>query len=233
VSAESAGREQRALVTVDNVTKAFRREDIDVQALRGASLTAAEGEFVALIGESGAGKSTLLNLIGGLEKADSGTIQVDGTEVTTLSDQELADYRRENIGYVFQSFHLLPALTVMENVMLPLAPLPLTKAEREERCLAAVEAARIAHRGSHLPSELSGGEQQRASIARALVNNPRLILADEPTGQLDATTGQQVIDLLRALVSERKCTVITASHDRTMAEMADRTVAMVNGEVIA
>jgi ABC-type lipoprotein export system ATPase subunit len=219
------------LILVESACKTFHRDGADIRAMDQVNFEADRAQLVAIVGPSGAGKSTLLNVLGGLDRLDAGRITVDSLDISSLPEERMADYRRETVGFIFQAFHLMPTLSVAENVMMPLVPRRLRPEDRLHLTQEALEAAGIAHRATHLPRELSGGEQQRAAIARALVNRPRLILADEPTGQLDATTGERVIELLERLVAERGCTVIAASHDRSIASRAHRTLAMTDGKL--
>ncbi len=195
-----------------NISKSFEREGETVTALQRVSFTVTAGELLGLQGASGAGKSTLLNIIGGLERPTSGLVTVAGLRLNDLSDNELAAYRRNTVGLVFQSAHLLPSLTLFENVMLPLIPVPMAEADKAARVAEVLETANIAHRAGHLPGELSGGEQQRAAVARALVNDPEMLLADEPTGELDRANADKILALLAALNDQGR-TVIIASHD--------------------
>ncbi len=193
------------------------------------SLDVAAGQFLALMGPSGSGKSTLLHLIGGIEAADSGTITIDGTDITRLSRKRLAQYRR-SIGFVFQSYHLLPALPALDNVMAPLLPYH-TSFDKQARAAHLLDAVGLAGRHDALPSRLSGGQQQRVGIARALINNPGLLLADEPTGNLDSHSGSAVLELITRLRAERGTTIILATHDPAIAAQADRTIHIADGHI--
>jgi putative ABC transport system ATP-binding protein len=195
-----------------DITKRFERNGHTVIAIEGVSFALDAGDLVGLQGPSGSGKSTLLNIIGGLERPTDGEVIVAGTRLNDLSDTELARYRRSTVGFVFQSAHLLGSLTVFENVMLPLIPIPGPEAEKTSRVHEALETVNIAHRADHLPAELSGGEQARAAVARAIVNNPHVLLADEPTGELDRNNADNILALLGGL-NDEGCTVIIASHD--------------------
>ncbi len=203
----------REYISLRAVTRIYQRAHSQLAALRDVSLSIGEGEFVGVTGHSGAGKSTLLNLIGGLDRPSGGSVVVGGTDLGALDEDALAVYRRQTVGFVFQNASLVPALTVLENVMLPLVPLPDAEADKLRRVEDALAEANIEHRASHLPGELSGGEQQRAAVARAMVNDPRLILADEPTGELDAENAGRILALLERLNRQGR-TVIIASHDR-------------------
>ena len=211
------------------VSKSYKRGRETVRVLDDVDLAVAPGERVALIGPSGSGKSTLLHLAGGLADPDGGSVHVDGTPMATRSLRERADLRRRHIGFVFQFFHLLPALSVVENVALPLV----LDGDRRATPRAAemVDRVGLAPRADHLPSELSGGEMQRAAIARALIGNPQVLLADEPTGNLDRGTGQEILGILRDLNRQQKLTIVMVTHDLAIAEMADRVVRLVEGRV--
>lgn len=220
-----------SFIELKNVTKIYQTGSEDYAALRGVTLGIESGEFVAIMGPSGSGKSTLLSLIGGLHCATSGSVVVDGIDLGGLGPDRLADFRREYLGFVFQSFYLVPYLTAIENVMLPLAVQPGldgVKPDMAKRALAAVGLAEKAYR---LPSQLSGGEQERVAIARAVVNRPAIILADEPTGNLDTRTGNQVLDILASLNREGR-TVIMVTHSAENAKRADRIIEIRDGEIV-
>jgi predicted ABC-type transport system involved in lysophospholipase L1 biosynthesis ATPase subunit len=222
-------------LVLDGVAKRYRRGDEEVVALAGVDLCVAPGEAVALVGRSGSGKSTLLHLAGGLDVADAGTVRVAGVDVAALSVAARARLRRRQVGFVFQSFHLLPSLTVAENVELPLL---LERdgggtdaSERRRRVAEVLDAVLVAHRAEHRPGELSGGELQRAALARALVARPGLLLADEPTGNLDSTTGAAVLDLLFATVREAGAALVLVTHDEGAASRAGRVVHLRDGRL--
>lgn len=221
------------MITVENLVRVYRGR-APVPALRGVTLQVRDGEFVAIQGPSGSGKSTLLHLIGALDRPTTGRVTVDGVDLSRLNGDALADFRRETIGFVFQMFHLLPALTALENVMLPLWPyrrrLAFDLRARAREMLAAVG---LGARLDHLPGELSGGEQQRVAIARALVNHPKYLLADEPTGNLDAATAQEVVELLAQVRRDHGVTLVLVTHDVTVAAPADRVVHLRDGCVVA
>lgn len=217
-------------VQVEEVSKHFERNGQTVTALDCVSLGIESGELVGLQGPSGAGKSTLLNIIGGLERPSLGDVIIEQRRISTLNDEQLAEYRRQTVGFVFQSAHLLAPLTVFENVMLPLVPDSAPAAEKTARVEEVLETARIAHRATHLPGELSGGEQQRAAVARAIVNRPRLVLADEPTGELDAENAANIIGLLTGLSAEG-VTVIIASHDRRVLDVTGHIIELSGGSM--
>ncbi|MFJ8105297.1 ABC transporter ATP-binding protein [Streptomyces sp. NPDC096132] len=203
-----------------------------VHALRGASFTVGRGELVALKGRSGSGKTTLLHLIGGLDSPQSGRVVLDGTELSALSEGELLELRRDRIGFVFQSFGLIPILTAAENVGVPLRLRRAEPREREERVALLLALVGLADHATQRPAELSGGQQQRVAIARALANRPALLLADEPTGQLDAATGLAVMELLRAVVRSEGVTALVATHDPQLLGLADRVLELGDGEVV-
>lgn len=220
------------MIATENLTKIYT-DGAPVQALDNVTLEIAAGEFVAITGPSGSGKSTLLNLIGTLDRPTSGRVVVDGVDVSTLRGNALADFRRERIGFVFQMFHLVPTLTALENVMLPLIPYRRgLKFRLEERARELLEAMGLGDRLHHLPGQLSGGEQQRVAIARALINTPKVILADEPTGNLDSRAGAEIVALLRQLNREQEVTVLVATHNETVAQAADRVVRLRDGRVV-
>jgi len=211
-----------ALVSVQNVKKSFFRGEIEVPVLTQLSLEVQEGEFVALMGPSGSGKTTLLNMIAGLDKPLEGRVVVAGTDITQLSENELAKWRSRHIGFVFQLYHLIPVLTAFENVELPLLLTKLSKEERKRHVETALKVVGLEDRMDHYPRQLSGGQEQRVGIARAIVTDPTLIIADEPTGDLDATSAQEILDLLDQLNVQFKKTIIIATHDPRAAEKAHR-----------
>lgn len=219
-------------VCVRGLTKSFDSGEARVEALRGIDLDLQRGEFVAVMGPSGSGKSTLLHLIGALDQPTSGSIRLDGVELASLSDDELTLMRRKRIGFIFQAFNLIDVLTAEENVALPLLVDGVPESTAHQRARAALEAVGIAHRRTHFPAKLSGGEQQRVAVARALVTEPLLLLADEPTGNLDSASGEQVMTLLRQLVDERRQTILMVTHDAQQAARADRLVRFRDGTVI-
>jgi putative ABC transport system ATP-binding protein len=199
----------------------------------GVSIAAARGEFIALLGASGSGKSTLLNLIAGLDRPQSGAIVVDGQNLATLNSEELAQYRRHTVGMVFQSFNLVPNMTLYENVELPMRLAEVRRRERKKRAYEALEKVGLSDRVKHRPSEMSGGEQQRAALARALVNRPKILLADEPTGNLDSKTGTEILDLIRGLNRGLQMTVLLVTHERPLAERyADRMIFLGDGKLL-
>ncbi len=211
------------------VTRSYRLEGLSVDALRGVSLRIEAAEFVAVIGPSGSGKSTLMNLFGCLDRPTTGTLRVGGADVSALSDAALARLRNETIGFVFQSFQLLGRTSALDNVALPLVYRGVRRQERRRRAQQALAAVGLTHRAGHRPTQLSGGEQQRVAIARALVGEPRLLLADEPTGNLDSHTGAEVMGLFEQLNSERGVAVVVVTHDLDVAERAHRQVHVRDG----
>ena len=219
------------LYELRRATRVFRRGDATIRALDGVDLTVEPGEVVALEGPSGSGKTTLLQLLGALDRASEGHVRFEGRELGTLGDRELSELRLRAFGFVFQQFNLIPTLTAVENVEAKLAPVGVSRSELRERAAALLEEVGLAERAQHLPPQLSGGEQQRVAIARALVADPRVVLADEPTGNLDSATGAEVVDLLTGLAAERGTTVIVATHDVELAARAPRRLAMRDGRI--
>jgi putative ABC transport system ATP-binding protein len=219
------------MITTENLSKAYRTDEVETMALNNVSVHIASGEFVSIMGPSGCGKSTFLNILGLLDSPTEGSYQFNGTEVATLSERQRAQLRKGNIGFVFQSFNLIDELTVYENVELPLLYLGVSSAEREERVGAALERTQIMHRKDHFPQQLSGGQQQRVAVARAVVANPGLILADEPTGNLDSTNGEQVMKLLTEL-NEAGTTIVMVTHSPADAEYSHRTIHLFDGHVV-
>ena len=219
------------VVRTVNLTRRYEMGDAFVDALRGVDLTIARGEFVALVGPSGSGKSTVLNLIGGLDRPTSGQVWINGTELSASDERTLTRHRRQHVGFVFQSFNLLPRLTAEENVALPLMFSDVSEKERRARARGLLKRVSLEHRLGHRPTQLSGGEQQRVAIARALIGQPALLLADEPTGNLDTTTGAEIMALLRELNQERGLTLLVVTHDPEVAAFADRVVKLRDGRV--
>jgi putative ABC transport system ATP-binding protein len=220
------------LYEVRNATRSFRRGEATINALGGIDLTIEQGEIVALVGPSGSGKTTLLQLLGALDRPTSGQVFFEGRDLSTLGDNDLADLRLRAFGFVFQTFNLIPTLNALENVEAKLAPTGLPDSDLRARSLALLEEVGLSDRADHLPSQLSGGEQQRVAIARALSTEPRVLLADEPTGNLDSRTGTEVVDLLTSLSEERGHTVILVTHDVEIAAKAHRSIRMQDGRLL-
>jgi putative ABC transport system ATP-binding protein len=220
------------LVSVKNVVKRYTRGKQKVEVLHHLNLDIAEGEFLALMGPSGSGKTTLLNLIGGLDRPDEGEISVSGNRIDKLSNRELAKWRARNVGFVFQFYNLMPMLNAERNVELPLLLTNLSRARRKQNVQAALQLVGLADRASHKPSELSGGQQQRVAIARALVADPSLLVCDEPTGDLDRHTAEEILDLMRTLNQKQKKTIIMVTHDPKAAEYASRQVHLDKGTLL-
>lgn len=220
-------------VQLEHVSRHYQMGQASVRAVDDVSFAIPAGEFLALLGSSGSGKSTLLNLIAGLDRPTSGTIRANGLDLAELPSLELARYRRNTVGMIFQSFNLLPRMTLEENVELPLRLAEVDRSERAARVREALERVRLTHRVGHRPAELSGGEQQRVAIARALVNRPKILLADEPTGNLDSATGETILALLRELQTQLAMTIVMVTHERPLAErFADRLATMVDGTLL-
>lgn len=219
------------IVTIRNLTKIYRQGEINVTALNGISLDIASGEFLALMGPSGSGKSTLLHIIAGIDRPTSGECRVQGINVTHLSESELADWRNQNVGFVFQTFNLIPVLSAFENVELPLLLTRLSRRERRRQVETALELVGLADRGHHLPKQLSGGQEQRVAIARALVTDPALVVADEPTGNLDSHSAQEVLSILQTLSRQANKTVIMVTHDPKAAAYGSRSIHLEKGEL--
>lgn len=219
------------MIQVTNLSKVFRTEEIETTALNNVSFTISKGEFVAIMGPSGCGKSTLLNILGLLDNPSGGSYNLLGTEVSNLRERERTNYRKGNIGFVFQSFNLIDELNVYENVELPLKYLNISASERKRRVTEILKRMNISHRAGHYPQQLSGGQQQRVAIARAVVANPQLILADEPTGNLDSRNGKEVMDLLCQLNAEGT-TVVMVTHSQRDASAAQRIINLFDGEIV-
>jgi putative ABC transport system ATP-binding protein len=219
------------IITVENATKIYKIGEIETRALDGVCLKIEEGEFTALVGPSGSGKTTLLQLMGCLDKPNSGTVKVGGQDVTRLKANPRADLRREKIGFIFQFFALVPVLTAYENVELPLLLNNIPAKERRERAMGLLEAVGLADRTAHRPDQLSGGEQQRVAIARALAPNPLLVLADEPTANLDTANGAQAMDIMQGLNDETGTAFIFATHDPRVVAYARRVIEMLDGKI--
>ncbi|MDQ6799531.1 MAG: ABC transporter ATP-binding protein [Acidobacteriota bacterium] len=221
----------KALIQLEEITKTYDAGDNAVQALRGVDVAIQEGEFVAIIGPSGSGKSTLMHIVGCLDSPSTGKYWLDGQDVAELTARQLARIRNQKIGFVFQTFNLLPRATVLKNVELPLLYAGLSRGERRERAMGALERVGLGNRSKHRPNELSGGQRQRVAIARALVNNPSLVLADEPTGNLDQKTGSEIIDIFESLAGQE--TIVLVTHDPTIASRTERRIKIVDGRIVS
>jgi putative ABC transport system ATP-binding protein len=225
--------ETQTAVQLERISRHYQMGEARVRAVDDVSFSVFAGEFLGLLGSSGSGKSTLLNLMAGLDRPTSGSILANGKDLAALSPLELARYRRSTTGMIFQSFNLLPRMTLEENVELPLRLAEVDRPERADRVRQALERVRLTHRSGHRPAELSGGEQQRVAIARALVNRPKILLADEPTGNLDSGTGEAILVLLRELQEQLGMTIVMVTHERPLAErFADRLATMGDGKLL-
>lgn len=220
------------MIKVSNLSKIFRTEEIETTALNGVSFEIKDGEFVAIMGPSGCGKSTLLNILGLLDNPTEGSYLFGDTEVANLKEKDRTKFRKGNIGFIFQSFNLIDELTVYENIELPLRYLNVSAAERKEKVVGIMKRMNINHRANHFPQQLSGGQQQRVAIARACVANPKLILADEPTGNLDSKNGKEVMELLQELNKEG-ATIVMVTHSQRDASMAQRTIDLFDGRIVS
>lgn len=220
------------MIEIHDLTKVYRTADVETSALSHINLEIKAGEFIAIMGPSGCGKSTLLNVLGMLDSPDSGRYAFNGEDVAGYAESKLAEIRKQNIGFIFQSFNLVDELSVAENVMLPLLYQKVPARERQDRVQAVLERVGIAHRADHRPQQLSGGQQQRVAVARAVIAKPKLILADEPTGNLDTVNGEEVLELLNQLNSDGT-TIIMVTHDQGHAEHASRIVQMLDGRVLS
>ena len=214
------------------LTRTYRRGDQEITPLNQLDLDVESGEFLALMGPSGSGKTTLLNIVAGIDRPTSGELSVDGRTIEKLSRSALADWRRDHVGYIFQLYNLVPVLTAYENVELPLLLRPLSRSDRHRRVASALKMVDIADRHDHYPRQLSGGQEQRVAIARAIVTEPRIIVADEPTGDLDRSAAQDILTLLRRLSQEAGCTLLMATHDPHAAEYASRVLHLEKGRLI-
>jgi len=220
------------MISLEGVSKVYRTDRIETLALDGISLALRAGEFVSIMGPSGCGKSTLLNLIGLLDEPSTGRVLLDGAAVATYNDRRIARLRNEKIGFIFQSFHLIADLTVLDNVELPLLYRPMGAAERKQRALASLERVGLTSRIHHFPGQLSGGQQQRVAIARAIVGEPKVLLADEPTGNLDSQMGDEVMGLLHGINRDAGTTIAMVTHDPRLADATDRVVRMFDGRQV-
>lgn len=219
------------MIELKNITKTVRSGAEDLTILDDVSFAIPDGQFVSITGASGSGKSTLLGLIAGLDAPSSGTISIDGADVTQMREDDLASLRSEKIGFIFQSFHLIPSLTAFENVLIPMEILGLKNAK--ERAAELLESVELTNRGHHFPSELSGGEQQRIAIARAFANQPKILLADEPTGNLDSRNGEHIFDLMTKMHDENQTSLILVTHDTELAGRAARQIRLKDGRVLS
>ena len=219
------------LISLRGIAKSYRRGGQVLPVLTGISFDIARGEFLSLMGPSGSGKSTLLNLIAGIDKPDAGELLVDGADIVVLGESELADWRAAHVGFIFQFYNLMPVLTALENVELPLSLTKLTRRERREHAETALELVGLSDRMTHYPSELSGGQQQRVAVARAFITDPALIVADEPTGDLDRHSAEDILELMRRLAGDMGKTIIMVTHDRKAAESADAIMHLEKGEL--
>jgi putative ABC transport system ATP-binding protein len=219
------------VIEIEKISKVYQMGEMEVHALRGVSLEVLPGEMLAIMGPSGSGKSTLMNIIGCLDQPTSGTYWLGGEEVGTLDDDHLADIRNRRIGFVFQTFNLLARTTALDNVALPLIYAGKSRTERLERAKAALEAVGLGDRLHHTPAELSGGQQQRVAIARALINEPSIILADEPTGNLDSSSGREVMDILQQLNRDRNITIVLVTHDQEVGHHTSRILHLYDGRI--
>ncbi|MEM2890367.1 MAG: ABC transporter ATP-binding protein [Candidatus Hadarchaeum sp.] len=222
----------KEVVKVDEVTKIYRMGEVDLRALNGVSLKIMPSENLSIIGPSGSGKSTLLHLMGCLDRPTSGKIYIDGVDTSQLNGTKLAEIRRHKIGFVFQFFYLIPTLNALENVELPMMFAGVNESERKKRAAELLELVNLKERMKHRPSELSGGERQRVAIARALANNPKIVLADEPTGNLDSRSGREIIDLLKRLNEEKGVTLVIVTHDPYIASTMKRTIYLKDGRIV-
>jgi len=220
------------IIELESVWKTYQMGEVEIQALKGVDLKIKKEEFVAIMGPSGSGKSTLLQMVGCLDRPTAGKIILDGTDISTLNDSELARLRGNKLGFVFQFFNLYPTLTALENVELPMMIIGKDKDERRKRALELLKIVGMEKRAEHLPSQLSGGERQRVAIARALANDPSLILADEPTGNLDSKTGEEIMKVLNGLQEKKDKTVVMVTHESDIAKYAERIVYLKDGKIV-
>jgi putative ABC transport system ATP-binding protein len=221
-----------ALVEIKNLSKHYHKGGQTIKPLDGVTLDIEPGEFISLMGASGTGKSTLLNVIASIDRPDEGAVLIDGTDITKLSRTQLAKWRAANIGYIFQTHNLIPVLTAYENVEMPLLLLPMNRSERRKRIEIALGAVDLLDRADHYPRQMSGGQEQRAGIARAIVANPKVVVADEPTGDLDPETSEQILELLKRLNKELNTTLLMVTHDAEAAQIADRQFKLVAGKLV-
>ncbi len=223
----------QAVIELRDVTRTYQMGEVLVHALRGVSITVKKGEFLSIVGKSGSGKSTLVNQIGCLDTPSTGQVILDGDDISTLSESDLAQIRGKKIGFIFQTFNLMPTLSVWENVALPMSFQNVDDETIQENVKKVIDLVDLADRADHKPSELSGGQRQRVAVARALANQPEVILADEPTGNLDSKTGKQIMDFLLKLNNEHGVTIIMVTHDEDLAKWANRTITLADGKVVS
>lgn len=229
---EEIGNDPNVVLKVSNVTREFPLGKITVKALKGVNFEIRRGEFVSIMGKSGSGKTTLLNILGTLDRPTSGEIYIDGKSVSQMNDSQRTAIRRERLGFVFQNYNLIPVLNAVENVELPLFNSKLSKQQRREKALEMLELVGLKDRADHKPDEMSGGQQQRVSIARALVSDPAIILADEPTGALDSNTGEEILRLFKKLNKEKRYTFVLVTHDESIGKRADRMIILKDGLIV-
>jgi len=220
------------MINLTGINKIYRTKEIETQALENVNLTVEKGEFISIMGPSGCGKSTLLNIIGLLDNPTSGTIEINQNRIKELNDKQLAAFRNRNLGFVFQSFHLINSLNVLDNVELPLLYRKISSSERRKAAEAVLERVGLSHRKRHFPTQLSGGQSQRVAIARAIIGNPEIILADEPTGNLDSKMGIEVMEILHKLNKEDKRTIVMVTHNESQAQQTNRTIRFFDGRQI-
>jgi putative ABC transport system ATP-binding protein len=220
------------MIQLDNIEKVYRTDRLETVALEGVSLSVGEGEFVSIMGPSGCGKSTLLNLMGLLDEPTAGRIAIDGAPIASYADAALAAVRNRDIGFIFQTFHLIADLSVLDNVLVPLLYRRMSNADRRRQATAALDRVGLSARVHHFPSQLSGGQQQRVAIARAIVGQPRILLADEPTGNLDSAMGDEIMDVLHALNDEARTTIVMVTHDQQKADQTSRILRLFDGRLV-
>jgi putative ABC transport system ATP-binding protein len=220
------------MITLENINKIYSTKEIETVALESVNLKIGKGEFVSIMGPSGCGKSTLLNIMGLLDEPSAGLLSIGGVQVASMKDRELAKLRNQKLGFVFQSFHLVPALNVIDNVELPLLYRKVSASERRKRAIEVLEKVGLSHRTKHFPTQLSGGQCQRVAIARAIIGNPEIILADEPTGNLDSKMGAEIMEILFRLNKEEGTTIVMVTHDEQIAKQTGRTIRFFDGRQI-
>ena len=220
------------MIRLENVEKVYRTSRIETVALSGITLDVAEGEFISVMGPSGCGKSTLLNIIGLLDAPSTGSVRINGAPITSYADRQLASMRNKDLGFIFQTFHLVADLSVLDNVQIPLLYRSMSNRERRQRAGAALDRVGLAARMQHFPSQLSGGQQQRVAVARAIVGGPKILLADEPTGNLDSQMGDEIMALLKTLNQQEKTTVVMVTHDQQKADQTNRIVRLFDGRQV-